>query len=104
MNAAGRLIAYGAALAVTFGGAFVAAGAIVPDRIVERWASQAAEAPHDEVSARAAATEPAVAPQKGVSMSSQGYVLSEVSAPVSTEETDRKSTRLNSSHVAISYA
>lgn len=87
MNAAGRLIAYGAALAVTFGGAFVAAGAIVPDRIVERWASQAAEAPHDEVSARAAATEPAVAPQKGVSMSSQGYVLSEVSAPVSTEET-----------------
>ena len=26
MNAAGRLIAYGAAVAVTFGGAFVAAG------------------------------------------------------------------------------
>ena len=29
MNAAGRLIAYGAAIAVTFGGAFVAAGAVV---------------------------------------------------------------------------
>ena len=36
MNAAGRLIAYGAAVAVTFGGAFVAAGAVVPDRVVER--------------------------------------------------------------------
>src|SRR5699024_4561149 len=86
MNAAGRLIAYGAAVAVTFGGAFVAAGAVVPDRVVERWATQAADTSHDEASHEAAGTLPAVSPQKGVSMSSQGYVLSEVSAPQSTEE------------------
>jgi len=86
MNAAGRLIAYGAAVAVTFGGAFVAAGAVVPDRVVERWATQAADTSHDEASHEAAGTLPAIPPQKGVSMSSQGYVLSEVSAPQSTEE------------------
>lgn len=86
MNAAGRLIAYGAAVVVTFGGAFVAAGAVVPDRVVERWAAQAADSPHDESGNEAAGTPPAVTPPKGVSMSSQGYVLSEVSAPQSAEK------------------
>lgn len=85
MNAAGRLIAYGAAVVVTFGGAFVAAGAVVPDRVVERWAAQAAASPHDEASHEAAGAPPAATSQKGVSMSSQGYVLSEVSAPQSTD-------------------
>ena len=88
MNAAGRLIAYGAAVAVTFGGAFVAAGVVVPERAVERWAAQAADAPHDEAGHEGAGTQPADAPQKGVSMSAQGYVLSEISAPQSTEESD----------------
>ena len=86
MNAAGRLIAYGAAVAVTFGGAFVAAGAVVPDRVVERWAAQAADSPHDEAGHEAADAPSAVTPPKGVSMSSQGYMLSEVSAPQSTKE------------------
>ena len=87
MNAAGRLIAYGAAVAVTFGGAFVAAGAVVPDRVVERWSAKAADSPHDEPGhAGGADTQPAVAPPKGVSMSSQGYVLSKVSAPQSAEQ------------------
>lgn len=86
MNAAGRLIAYGAAVAVTFGGAFVAAGAVVPDRVVERWAAQATDSPHDESGHEATGTQPVVTPQKGVSMSSQGYVLSEVSAPQSAAE------------------
>ena len=88
MNAAGRLIAYGATVAVTFGGAFVAAGVVVPERAVERWAAQAADAPHDEAGHEGAGTQPADAPQKGVSMSAQGYVLSEISAPQSTEESD----------------
>lgn len=86
MNAAGRLIAYGAAVAVTFGGAFVAAGAVVPDRVVERWAAQATDSPHDESGHEATGTQPVVTPQKGISMSSQGYVLSEVSAPQSAEQ------------------
>ena len=75
MNAAGRLIAYGAAVAVTFGGAFVAAGAVVPDRVVERWSAQAADTSHDDPDHGGGAdTQPEPAPQKGVSMSSQGYV------------------------------
>ncbi|MGP9684162.1 heavy-metal-associated domain-containing protein, partial [Brachybacterium sp. AOP3-A1-3] len=79
MNAAGRLIAYGAAVAVTFGGAFVAAGAVVPDRVVERWSAQAADTSYDDPDHGGGAdTQPEAAPQKGVSMSSQGYVLSEV--------------------------
>lgn len=86
MNAAGRLIAYGAAVAVTFGGAFVAAGAVVPDRVVERWAAQATDSPHDESGHEATGTQPEATPQKGLSMSSQGYVLSEVSAPQSAEQ------------------
>lgn len=85
MNAAGRLIAYGAALAVTFGGAFVAAGAVVPDRVVERWSAQAVDSSHDGAGHEATGTQPVVTPQKGVSMSSQGYVLSEVSAPQAGE-------------------
>ncbi|MGP5056458.1 hypothetical protein ACTXJ3_15415 [Brachybacterium paraconglomeratum] len=86
MNAAGRLIAYGAAVAVTFGGAFVAAGVAVPDRVVERWAAQATDSPHDESDHEATGTQPEATPQKGLSMSSQGYVLSEVSAPQSAAE------------------
>lgn len=87
MNVAGRLIAYGAAVAVTFGGAFVAAGAVVPDRVVERWSAQAADTSHDDPDHGGGAdTQPEPAPQKGVSMSSQGYVLSKVSAPQSAEQ------------------
>lgn len=37
MNAAGRLALFGAGLIVAFGGAFLLAGALVPDRAVENW-------------------------------------------------------------------
>ncbi len=37
MNAAGRLALFGAGLIVAFGGAFVLAGALVPDSVVENW-------------------------------------------------------------------
>lgn len=82
MNTAGRLLTYGAGLVVAFGGAFVAAGAVVPEQWVDSWQAQASEAgSHEPAADSSPGTSSASVPQKGVSMSSQGYTLSEVSAP-----------------------
>lgn len=78
MNAAGRLAVYGAGLVVAFGGAFVAAGAVIPDSMVQNWSEGSTEASteqHGEVTA------------VGLSLASEGYVLSPVAAPT-TVDTD----------------
>lgn len=46
MNAAGRLGAYAAVLAVVFIVAFFGAGLVVPDSVVENWTARADEQHH----------------------------------------------------------
>ena len=48
MRAGGRLALYGAGLVVAFGGAFAAAGAIIPDSVVAAWAEGAEMNTHGE--------------------------------------------------------
>lgn len=82
MNAGGRLLIYGAGLAVAFAGAFVAAGVVVPDRTVQAWQAQASDATEHKSGADGpGGASGDAALQEAVSMSSQGYVLSQVSAP-----------------------
>lgn len=47
MNALTRLGLYAAGLAVVFGGAYVTAGAVVPESVVDRW-SQTDQPTHGE--------------------------------------------------------
>lgn len=91
MNAAGRLIAYGAGVAVAFGGAFLAAGAVVPDETVQNWQAQANDSQHESAPGSPTVRPDAMPVQEGVSMSSQGYVLTAVSAPASAGAAGRLS-------------
>lgn len=84
MNAAGRLGAYAAGLAVVFTGAFAAASAVVPEETVETWTQQAEGAQHTADEQDSAETPSDIAPgppTPGVSMEQNGYLLQEVSAP-----------------------
>jgi len=80
MNTAGRLIIYGAGLAVAFAGAFTVAGAVVPDGFVNEWKDKAQmsehDGGHDTMTTSSAATGP-----RGLSLAADGMVLSPVSAP-----------------------
>jgi hypothetical protein len=84
MNAAGRLGAYAAGLAVVFTGAFAAAGAAVPKETVAAW-TQSAEGhgmdQHGTGNHKAASASTDGPPTPGVSVEQGGYVLQEVSAP-----------------------
>ncbi|MEE1622651.1 hypothetical protein ACQ3I4_15630 [Zafaria sp. Z1313] len=59
MNAAGRLGAYAAGLAVVFAGSFAAGGALVPYETVSAWKQQAEELRMDQHPAPAESPEPA---------------------------------------------
>jgi hypothetical protein len=92
MNTATRLGVYGVGLAVVFGGAFVAADAVVPDSIVANWTEEArghemststtghgAEPGHGgHTSTAQTGTE---TPVPGVTSAQGGYLLSPVTAP-----------------------
>ena len=90
MNAAGRLGAYSAGLAVVFTGAFAAAGAAVPEQTVAAWAQSAegsmdghASGGHTESSASDPAADTATAGSlaQGVAAERDGYLLREIAAP-----------------------
>lgn len=90
MNAAARLGAYAAGLAVVFTGAFAAAGAVVPEATVATWTQQAegtqltqhTDSGQDPVETTTG-SHPGHTPQ-GVSMEQKGYLLQEVTAPGTT--------------------
>ncbi|MUN64870.1 heavy-metal-associated domain-containing protein [Kocuria sediminis] len=90
MNAAARLGAYAAGLAVVFTGAFAAAGAVVPETTVSAWTQQAegtemtqhtdsGQDPAETTAGSRAGHTP-----QGVSMEQNGYLLQELSAPGAT--------------------
>ncbi|UOR01466.1 heavy-metal-associated domain-containing protein [Leucobacter allii] len=80
MRAGARLALYGAGLVVAFGGAFAAAGAVVPDEFVAAWTEgsdmDAQDAGHGGSGEPAGAHGPS-----GVSIEASGFVLSPVEAP-----------------------
>ena len=94
VNTPTRLGLYGAGLAVVFGGAFAAAGAVVPHSTVDHWTQEAKghqmnTVTNSEMSSgpdsgshaghvSAGATETAV---RGVSSAQDGYLLTPVTAP-----------------------
>lgn len=95
MNTAARLGIYGAGLAVVFGGAFVAADAVVPQSTVDSWTMRAKghemstnhttgsdQSGHGSHSSSSSGT--AVVP--GVTSAQDGYLLSPVTAPADTRE------------------
>ena len=99
MSTATRLGAYGAALLAVFGGAFVAADALVPQSVVTSWNKEAqghemnADTPgHGGHDARKSATSSAAAaPVPGVTSAAGGYQLSPVAAPAAVGETGKLS-------------
>ena len=102
MNTAARLGAYGAGLAVVFGGAFVTADAVVPESTVTNWTKRAqghemstTTTSHDGHGGRAGAGAPATAvPVPGVTTARDGYLLSPVAAPGGVGATGRLSFRI----------
>jgi hypothetical protein len=92
VNTAARLGAYGAALAVVSGGAFVAADAVVPQSTVDNWTMRAKghdvstiNAPGSHGSHGGSASGSAtVIP--GVTSAQDGYLLNPVTAPADTKE------------------
>ena len=102
MNTAARLGAYGAGLAVVFGGAFVTADAVVPESTVTNWTKRAqghemstTTTSHDDHGGRTGAGAPATAaPVPGVTTARDGYLLSPVAAPGGVGEAGRLSFRI----------
>jgi len=99
MNAAARLGMYGAGLAVVFGGAFVAADAVVPQSTVSNWTEEAeghdmsstsstGHGAHGSDSSRAAGIVPGVTSAQG------GYLLTPVTAPAAVDQTGPLSFRI----------
>ena len=99
MNTATRLGAYGAGLALVFGGAFVAADAVVPQSTVSNWTKEAkghdmgsptgGHGGHD--SSASIQASPAV---PGVTSAQGGYVLTPVVAPAEVGRTGDVSFRI----------
>lgn len=96
MNAAGRLGAYAAGLAVAFGGAFAAAGAFVPEGTVTTWAQSAEghtmdqqsaavghnDGGHGESAEAASSNAQQMGPSvRGVTVAQSGYQLEGLSVP-----------------------
>lgn len=80
MRAGARLALYGAGLAVAFGGAFAAAGAVIPDRVVAGWTDRGEMNQHDAgKSTNEAQTEEST--PNGVSIEAGGFVLAPIAAP-----------------------
>lgn len=99
MNTATRLGAYGAGLVVVFGGAFVAADAVVPQSTVSNWTNEAKG--HDMNSTTGghgghstSASTQASAAVPGVTSAHGGYLLTPVSAPAQARRTGDLSFRI----------
>lgn len=83
MNAAGRLAAFGAGLAVAFTAAYVTAAAVVPDTAVTAPQLVGAEpaVDHSAPTEQALPVSPLSADPPGLSLAQDGYALSAVRAP-----------------------
>lgn len=99
MNTATRLGAYGAGLAVVFGGAFVAADAVVPASIVSNWTDEAkghnmnsTTGSHSGHGASGSSQAGAAVP--GVTSAQGGYLLSPVVVPDAVDRTGSLSFRI----------
>lgn len=80
MRAGARLALYGAGLVAAFGGAFAAAGAVVPGSVVAVWAEGSDMNAHGEGHG-GTDTEAVGHALKGLSIDASGFVLSPVEAP-----------------------
>lgn len=99
MNTATRLGAYGAGLAVVFGGAFVAADAVVPASIVSNWTHEAKGHNMNSTTGShsghgASGTSEAGAAVPGVTSAQGGYLLSPVAVPGAVNRTGTLSFRI----------
>lgn len=99
MNTATRLGAYGVGLALVFGGAFVAADAVVPESTVSSWTDEAKG--HDMNSTagghgghESSGSTQASAAVRGVTSAQGGYLLTPVAAPGAVEQTGDLSFRV----------
>jgi len=99
VNTATRLGAYGAGLAVVFGGAFVAAGAIVPASTVSNWTNEAkghnmnsSTGSHSGHGPSGSSQASAAVP--GVTSAQGGYRLSRVAVPGAVDRTGTLSFRI----------
>ena len=86
MNTATRLGAYAAGLAVVFGGAFVAADAVVPESTVSNWTKEAQGHEMDSTTGghgghESSGSTPASLAVPGVTSAHRGYLLTPVAAP-----------------------
>ncbi len=99
MNTATRLGAYGAGLALAFGGAFVAADAVVPESTVSNWTNEAkghdmngTTGGHGGHESSGATQASAAVP--GVTSAHGGYLLTPVSAPAEVDRAGDLSFRI----------
>lgn len=81
MKAGARLALYGAGLVIAFGGAFVAAGAIVPGSAVAAWTEGTDMNGHGDAHPEDGTGQTARPGAVGVSLDAAGLVLSPVDAP-----------------------
>lgn len=90
MNAAGRLAAFGAGLAVAFTTAYVTAAAVVPDTAPTATQNLGAEpaADHSAPAEQALPVSPLSADPPGLSLAQDGYALSAVRAPGAPNDRD----------------
>jgi hypothetical protein len=95
MQTATRLAAYGAGLAVVFGGAFVAADAVVPQDTADSWTEEAKGHDMGTDSSGHGANPAAHTAVPGVTSAQSGYLLSPVSAPTATGEPGTLSFRIS---------
>ena len=93
MNAAGRLAAFGAGLAVAFTAAYVTAAAVVPDTAVTATQHVGAEpaADHSAPTEQALPVSPLSADPPGLSLAQDGYTLSAVRGPGAPNDRGRLS-------------
>lgn len=99
MNAATRLGVYGAALAVVFGGAFVAADTVVPASTVSNWTNEATghnmnSTPGSPSGHGPSGSSQASAAVPGVTSAQGGYLLSPVAVPGAVDRTGTLSFRI----------
>ncbi len=99
MNTAARLGAYGAGLAVVFGGAFVAADAVVPASTVNNWTNEAKghtmnSTPESHSGHGPSSSSRPGTAVPGVTSAQGGYLLSPVAVPGAVDQTGTLSFRI----------
>jgi hypothetical protein len=96
VNTATRLGAYGAGLALLFGGAFVAADAVVPQSTVSNWTNEAKGHDMDSTTGGHSASAPAQtsAAVPGVTSAHGGYLLTPIAAPAEADRAGDLSFRI----------